>query len=373
MSDDTSKGANPRRPAVFRMESDKPAPEKKTAERAARPAERRRPVALPADSVTIDEADPFAAPESDADLIAEAEGLTPEPARPRERRFSFGKLAAGAFGVLVSLAVGLWTDQLIRSLFARADWLGYFAIAAVAVFLLGLFVVIAREMIALMRLSTLREIHEEAASAAADPRPARARALVKRLVAMTADKPETARGRAAIADMEDEIVDAPQLMAFAEAELMVPLDIRARRLILNASKRVSIVTAVSPRAVVDLAYVLYESARLVRAMATLYGGRPGTLGLMRLFRDVLAHLAVTSSIAVGDSLIQQIVGHGVASRLSSRLGEGVINGLMTARIGIAAMDLCRPLPFRVVRRPGIGDFVGDLARIGQKDETQRRT
>ncbi|HBT70117.1 MAG TPA: TIGR01620 family protein, partial [Agrobacterium sp.] len=54
------------------------------------------------------------------------------------------------------------------------------------------------------------------------------------------------------------------------------------------------------------------------------------------------------------------LGHGLASKLSARLGEGVINGLMTARIGIAAMDLCRPLPFRAVKRPGIGDFMSDL-------------
>jgi putative membrane protein len=55
-----------------------------------------------------------------------------------------------------------------------------------------------------------------------------------------------------------------------------------------------------------------------------------------------------------------VLGHGLAARLSTRLGEGVINGLMTARIGIAAMDLCRPLPFRAAKRPGIGDFIGDL-------------
>jgi putative membrane protein len=140
-----------------------------------------------------------------------------------------------------------------------------------------------------------------------------------------------------------------------------PLDREARRIILGAAKRVSIVTAVSPRALVDLGYVIYESARMIRAMAELYGGRPGTLGLLRLMRDVIAHLAVTGSIAVGDSLIQQILGHGLASKLSARLGEGVINGLMTARIGIAAMDLCRPMPFRALKRPSIGDFLGDLA------------
>jgi putative membrane protein len=142
------------------------------------------------------------------------------------------------------------------------------------------------------------------------------------------------------------------------------LDRQARALVLHAAKRVSVVTAVSPKALVDLLYILYESARLVRAIADLYGGRPGTLGMLKLMRDVVAHLAVTGSIAVGDGLVQQIVGHGLASKLSARLGEGVVNGMMTARIGIAAIDLCRPLPFRSLKRPGIGEFVGDLTPGG---------
>jgi putative membrane protein len=110
--------------------------------------------------------------------------------------------------------------------------------------------------------------------------------------------------------------------------------------------------------------VLFESTRLVRSIAEAYGTKPGRLGMFRLFRDVIAHLAVTGSIAAGDSLVQQILGHGIASKLSARLGEGVVNGLMTARIGIAAMDLLRPLPFKALRRPGIGDFMGDLAGGG---------
>ena len=69
---------------------------------------------------------------------------------------------------------------------------------------------------------------------------------------------------------------------------------------------------------------------------------------------------VTGSIAVGDSIVQQLIGHGLASKLSARLGEGGVNGMMAARIGIAAMDLCRPLPFKALKRPGITDFAGDL-------------
>ncbi|MEZ2127349.1 MULTISPECIES: YcjF family protein [unclassified Sinorhizobium] len=304
--------------------------------------------------LTPDEEDPFLTPPeatNDLDLPVAA---------PRRRQFSFARIALGAFGILISLAIGLWTDRLIRDLFTRADWLGYAALAVLAIGILAVIAVVLREVAGMMRLAAVQTIKVEAEAAIIETRPARARALVNRLSGLLSSKPATAKGRATLKAAEDDIIDAPHLVALAERELLAPLDRQARALILNASKRVSIVTAVSPRALVDLLYVLYESARLVRAMADLYGGRPGTLGMIRLMRDVIAHLAVTGSIAAGDSLVQQVLGHGLASKLSARLGEGVINGLMTARIGIAAMDLCRPLPFKALKRPGIGDFISDL-------------
>ena len=67
-------------------------------------------------------------------------------------------------------------------------------------------------------------------------------------------------------------------------------------------------------------------------------------------------------MAAGDSLVQQILGHGIAARLSARLGEGVINGLLTARVGIAAIDVCRPLPFINGTPPRLADV---MARAGE--------
>ena len=56
---------------------------------------------------------------------------------------------------------------------------------------------------------------------------------------------------------------------------MAPLDTEARRLVVAASKRVSVVTAISPRAAIDMMFVLINALGLVRRLAVLYGGRPG--------------------------------------------------------------------------------------------------
>lgn len=335
-----------RRPAAFTLESE-PAPASVT-------ETKRPPRSFDADiSMTPDEEDPFRA-------TGELDSAIVPVATPRRRRFSFGKLAMGALGVLLSLAFGLWADQLIRDLFNRSDWLGYTATLALGVAVFGLLALVIREAFGMMRLNAVQSLKADAEKASLEKKPSAARAVVSRLTSILSHRAETAKGRAALKLTENDVIDGPHLIDLAERELLSPLDRQARALILNSSKRVSVVTAVSPRAMVDLAYVLFEVTRLVRTMAELYGGRPGTLGMLRLLRDVIAHLAVTGSIAVGDGLAQQVLGHGLASRLSARLGEGVINGLMTARIGIAAMDLCRPLPFRALKRPGISDFVSDL-------------
>jgi putative membrane protein len=348
----------PRKPASFRIEQ----PEQTEAARKATPASSRRPTAVkdaavitPA-AVDVFDLDPATANELDA--------LTPPPALARRRRFSFASVLTGALGVLVSLALGLWADNLIRTLFERAPWLGWVALGVTVLGAVALIAIVLREALALRRLSSVQTLRQEAAKAAADNDVQSAKAAVGRLVWIAETLPATAKGRALLHDLRDDVIDGRDLIRLTETELLRPLDRQAREMILAASKRVSIVTAVSPRALVDIGYVVFESARLIRRLSELYGGRPGTLGFLKLTRNVIAHLAVTGTMAMGDSIIQQLVGHGLAAKLSARLGEGVINGLMTARIGISAMDLVRPFPFNAERRPNIGDFIGDLARIG---------
>ena len=325
-------------------------------------------------AIVEEEQDPFLPATETSDQSedeAALEALTPEVAEPRRRRLSFFKIAVGAFGLVFSLAFAAWLDSLIQGFFARSEVLGWIATALVAIGALSLFAIAVREMRALSRLNNVQSLKALAETATSERHPTKARQVVSRLKTLFAGRPETARDRARLAEFDEQIIDGPHLVDLAETELLMPLDHQARSLILGASKRVSVVTAISPRALVDIGYVLFEAMRLVRSLSYLYGGRPGTLGMMRLARNVVSHLAVTGSLAVGDGVIQQLLGQGIANRLSAKLGEGVINGLMTARIGIAAMDLCRPMPFRAAKRPGIGEFVGDLTRqvtgTGKKD------
>lgn len=353
----------PRKPAAFRIEPEAP-PKERAALRQPDAPSARKPRTVKADLavVTPAEIDVFDEP----DIIA----AEPPPATAPRKRSMLGGLLFGALGVLVSLALGLWTDQLIRDLFARAEWLGWLAAGMAVIALLALLIILVREFLAITRLAEVEKLQKRALDAIARDDPKAARAVVDELSAFVAAKPETAAGRRALADLRDEIIDGGDLVRLAETEILGPLDARAKVMILEAAKRVSLVTAVSPRALVDVAYVVFEAARLIRRLSELYGGRPGTLGFFRLTRSVLAHLAVTGSIAVGDSFVQQIVGHGLAARLSAKLGEGVVNGMMTARIGIAAMETARPLPFSAARRPGMGDFLSALTSFATKKQKE---
>ncbi|KZK83789.1 hypothetical protein PsW64_01956 [Pseudovibrio sp. W64] len=285
--------------------------------------------------------------------------VAPEP-KPAKSRWS--KIIAIGGGGLVSLAVGLAVDSLIRDLFARYDWLGWTAVGLTALGFLGLIGLFFKEWRALSRLEQIDHIRDDLQTAADNDSDKEARAALQKLMALYADRPETAHGRALLKGHMQEIIDGRDLVKLAERELMAPMDARARLIVMESAKRVSVVTALSPRALVDILIVLYENLRIVRRISRLYGARPGTLGFWRLSRDVAAHLAVTGGMAAGDSLLEQFIGQGLAAKLSARLGEGLVNGFLTARIGVAAIQTCRPAPFIATKGPSLTELMSEITK-----------
>ncbi len=290
-----------------------------------------------------------------------------EPLRPARKGFSWGTLFWSTLGGLVLLGLGLGAKHLIDDLFAINDALGFLGLGLAALMSLALVVIIAREALGLIRLATIEKLHARALEVIASDDRSESRAVLADLLKLAHSNPRLARARTALQAHAGEIIDGADLIRLAERELMSPLDIEARRLVSVAAQRVSVVTAISPRALVDMLFVFAAAIRLVRQLAKLYGGRPGTLGMITLLRHVISHLAITGGMAASDSIIQQALGHGIAAKLSQRLGEGILNGLLTARLGLAAIDVTRPLPFTALPRPQLADLAKDLVR---KKETE---
>lgn len=291
---------------------------------------------------------------------------------PTAKRGWWGRMALGAGGLLISLGLGLAAERLISDLFARYDWLGWAGFALTILLVFALIALAFAEFRAVRRLANLDAWRTRAASVNAGGSRDEGIELVAKLQSLYHDRPDLAQPRRKLdLDLAHQF-DGAEMISSAERHLMAPLDARARALTAAAARRVALVTAVSPRALVDVAFVAYESLKLTRAIALLYGARPGLFSGWKLSGAVLSHLAVTGGVALGDSVIQQLLGQGLAARLSARLGEGLVNGLMTARVGIAAMQVTRPLPFQALKQPQVMDFALDLGKIVKTEADRSR-
>lgn len=259
--------------------------------------------------------------------------------------FHWGAILLSAMAGLASLAAGVWFARFVSVALARQDWIGWTAFALLVIAGFAALVIMLRECVGLMRLGRLKALRREVETALATGDKAAERRALTGLEALFKARPEMRWPLARLNEHKGDVRDAGDLLKLADRELVAPLDARARRIILVSAKRVGTVTAMSPIGWIAVVFVAVESLRMMRSLATLYGARPGGVGALRLARLVIGHMVATGGIALTDDLVGQFIGQDLLRRLSRRLGEGVFNGALTARIGVAAIEVCRPLPW----------------------------
>ena len=255
------------------------------------------------------------------------------------------------------------TAALLAALLSAAAWqfvtgwietqpiIGWIFAGLMAAFICMLMLIALRELAALARLGRIDAFrHAADAAREADDLDA-ARRLSDRLMVFYRSRDDTKWARERFERLRGDQLDAAGLLALAEQEVMVPLDRAAEKEVEAAARQVATVTALVPLALADVAAALTSNLRMIRRIAEIYGGRAGTFGAWRLTRAVIGHLVATGAIAVGDDMLEPILGGSLLGKLSRRFGEGLVNGALTARVGVAAIEVCRPLPFSATEAP----------------------
>ncbi len=341
---------NRRKPAAFRID---PAPARP---KAAKTPAKRKPRALTVPEIQIE-------PEPDDGPLVPAR----QPATGVARAIRWASLLTSSLAALFTLWAGLAVTGLIENLFERSELLGWIGTGVLAVAAFALLAITIRELAGLFRLRKLETIQRDAARAVSGDDRSAAASVLAALRGIYAGRADTAWGLARLKDSLEDIIDPADRMRLIERDLMAGLDETAGRIIARSARRVALITAVTPVAALDILLVAQQNLKMLRAIAAAYGGRPGAFGTFRLARMVIGHLAVTGGLALSDNLIQQVIGKGLIGRLSSRFGEGAVNGILTARIGLAALDLCRPLPFITGAKPALGDFLREIVSFDKGD------
>ena len=187
-----------------------------------------------------------------------------------------------AAGGLIVLSFGLWLNHLVDDLFARAPALGVAGLA------------LARRSPGLRSSCSPAARSRASCASRASPSctsasPGRARSddfqdarrLVRELGALYAARPETAQARDQLRELRAGDRRRPRPDRHRRAHPVHPLDLEVRQEIATAARRVSMVTAIAPRAIIDVVFVVAQAIRLIRRISEIYGGRPGLFGFFK--------------------------------------------------------------------------------------------
>jgi putative membrane protein len=297
--------------------------------------------------------------------------VVPEPAdRPRPRPWV--RLFFGAGATLLIALLGLEAYDLLAGLFERSPLVGTGFALLIALVAAGAIGVLWRELADLRRLDRAEQLREAGERLLPSEVHGQADAYIARLEQLY-------RGRADLAgtverfhhQTSDALSDGEQVRLFART-VLAPLDRQGRRLVIRGARDIGALTALSPLGILDGLIVLWRTLSMLRAIAALYGVRPGAAASIRLLRRTLAHvLAAGVGELLSDAAIEA-AGASLLSVLSARAGQGAVHGLLAARLGLAALQICRPLPFLEGDLPSMKQLRAELLGGADPKPANRR-
>ncbi|OUR87186.1 hypothetical protein A9Q81_26055 [Gammaproteobacteria bacterium 42_54_T18] len=162
-------------------------------------------------------------------------------------------------------------------------------------------------------------------------------------------------------DQLPDYCDDREVIEHIDRTFLQPLDQEVLRRIANFSGQTGVAVAVSPWASVDMGLALWRSMKLVDEIAQVYGMRPSLANRYTLIKSVINQLAL---IGVSEIILDQTMEEIGVSTLSGiagvRAGQAIGAGVYTAKIGVAAMIVTRPIAFSEKDRPKLKSLIAPI-------------
>ena len=116
-----------------------------------------------------------------------------------------------------------------------------------------------------------------------------------------------------------------------------------------------VLVALSPVALIDMLVILWRNLRMLDKISGLYGLKLGYWSRLKLIKQVFINMAYAGASELATDFGTEMVGADILGKMSARLAQGLGAGLLTSRLGLRAMHLCRPLPFDA-NSPKLGEI-----------------
>lgn len=136
------------------------------------------------------------------------------------------------------------------------------------------------------------------------------------------------------------------ILQMYDAMVVTEQDKQATQIVSKIASESALLVAISPLAVADMLLVAWRSFSMIDQLAKIYGVELGYWSRLRLFKLVLLNMAMAGATEVAVDVGMDLLSMDMAAKLSTRVGQGIGVGLLTARLGIKAMALLRPIAWQ---------------------------
>lgn len=151
-----------------------------------------------------------------------------------------------------------------------------------------------------------------------------------------------------------------EVLSLFERNVMAQADQKALSIISNHAGAAGVMIAVSPFALLDMAIVLWRNIRMLNQISEAYGVRLGYWGRMSLIRRVFHTMLYAGAAEIISDAGNYALGAGLTGKLSTRLAQGMGAAVLSARIGLKAMQECRPMPWLATDKPTLAGISKQL-------------